>query len=193
MWCVRNGGLTLGMDNLEVRMVHEKLADTPVFACPEPYKFEFYKAGREQDWLRIHQLSDQWNVFTPLVFADQFGKGKKLLKTCQYYLIDSGGVPIGTATAWKDARTEYSGRVHWVAILPEFQGKGLAKPLLSTVCQNLLAAGHTKGCLSTTTARVPAINLYLKFGFHPLIQSEEDALNWFQFERETGISLPKFK
>lgn len=176
------------MQNLEVRMSHENLADTPIFVCPKPFAIELYKDGREKDWLKIHKLSDQFNVFTPLVYTDQFGKDKKALMKSQYYLLNSTKAAIGTGTAWPD-RTAYSGRVHWLAILPQYHGQGLSKPLLSTVCQNLLKAGHTKGCLSTSTARVPAINLYLKFGFRPLILHEEDALNWHEFGRETGIKI----
>lgn len=171
-------------------MIHEKLADTPVFECPPPFAIQFYKPGREDDWLKIHEQSDQLNIFTPFVFADQFGRDKDSLKNGQFYLVNRDGEPIGTATAWADSRTAYSGRVHWVAVMPEYQGQGLAKPLLSTVCQKLLMMGHSKGCLSTSTARIAAINLYLKFGFRPLIQSEEDQISWCRFERAAGITLP---
>jgi len=175
------------MENFEVRMIHENLANTPVFECPEPFAIQLYKPGREQDWLSIHERSDHLNAYTPFVFDDQFGQGKALLKDCQFYLVDQHGEPIGTATAWPELRTAYSGRVHWVAILPQFQGQGLAKPLLSAVCQKLLIMGHSKGCLSTSTARIAAISLYLKFGFRPLIQSEEDEISWCRFEIVTGI------
>jgi len=171
-------------------MIHEKLADMPVFECPPPFAIQSYKPGREEDWLKIHQQSDQLNIFTPFVFADQFGRDISLLRDSQFYLVNQDGEPIGTATAWTDLRTAYSGRVHWVAILPQYQGQGLAKPLLSAVCRKLLAMGHSKGCLSTSTARIAAINLYLKFGFRPLIQSEEDEINWRRFERQAGITLP---
>lgn len=173
-----------------MRMIHENLADTPVFQCPKPFAIELYQPGREDDWLSIHEQSDQFNIFTSFVFADQFGRNVDLLKDCQLYLVDRDGEPIGTATAWADTRTAYSGRVHWLAILPQFQGLGLAKPLLSAVCQKLFQMGHTKGCLSTSTARIAAIMLYLKFGFRPLIQSEEDDISWCQFARAAGVTLP---
>jgi len=183
-------GKLIDMDNFEVRMVHEKLAETPVFQCPKPFAIELYQPGREDDWLKIHEQSDQFNIFTSFVFADQFGRDVAALQDCQFYLVDREGEPIGTATAWTDPRTIYSGRVHWVAILPQFQGLGLSKPLLSAVCQKLLSMGHTKGCLSTSTARIAAIKLYLKFGFRPLIQSEEDEVSWCQFQRHAAVTLP---
>jgi GNAT superfamily N-acetyltransferase len=178
------------MDNLSVRMIHDNLEQTPTFDCPEPYRILPYRSGWEDDWLRIHERSDQLNVFTPFVFVDQFGRDSSLLADRQFYLVDAESMPVGTATAWVETRGAHTGRVHWVAILPEHQGKGLAKPLLTTVCQKLLSLGHRKGCLSTSTARIPAISLYLRFGFRPLIQSDEDELSWSIFERHCGFKLP---
>jgi ribosomal protein S18 acetylase RimI-like enzyme len=87
----------------------------------------------------------------------------------QKYLLGPGGEPIGTATAWFDAPQSGEeigvGRVHWVAIVPEFQGRGLAKPLLDSVLQMLRVCGHTRAVLLTDTRRPAAIALYEKFGF----------------------------
>lgn len=179
------------MDNFEVDMVHDDLAAAPVFHLPQNFSMETYRAGREADWLNIHEQSDQFNAFTPFVFRDQFGDDDSRLSRCQIYLLNSSGEAIGTATAWINERTAYSGRIHWVAILPQWQGQGLAKPLLSQVCQKLLEQGHTKSCLSTSTARVAAISLYLKFGFRPSIKSECDEMNWQNFRKTSGISLPE--
>jgi GNAT superfamily N-acetyltransferase len=58
------------------------------------------------------------------------------------------------------------------------QGKGLANPLMSIICHRLRELGHSRFYLTTSTARIPAINLYLKFGFQPEINSNEDLLAW---------------
>lgn len=170
-------------------MVHDDLASVPMFALPQPYSFEGYRAGREDDWLRIHERADQFNAFTPFVFADQFRKHWDLLPELQFYVLNAQREPIGTATAWVDERTAYSGRVHWIATLPEYQNLGLGKALLSQVCSTLLEKGHRQGSLSTSTARVSAISLYLKFGFVPLIQSESDEISWSIFKRDSGIHV----
>jgi GNAT superfamily N-acetyltransferase len=60
------------------------------------------------------------------------------------------------------------------------QGRGLAKPLMSIVCRRLRELGHERAYLTTSTARIPAINLYLKFGFRPEIRDEEDRRAWCQ-------------
>jgi GNAT superfamily N-acetyltransferase len=68
-----------------------------------------------------------------------------------------------------------------VAIVPEAQGRGLAKPMLSAACDVLREHGHREACLDTNTRRVPAISLYHHFGFAP--QLSDDAL------RETWATI----
>ena len=92
---------------------------------------------------------------------------------------------MGTATAWFDEnhRGRPFGRVHWVAVVPENQGCGLSKPLLSRVCSALRELGHEDAYLTTSTVRVPAIRLYMQFGFVPEINSEEDTRVWGEMEK----------
>lgn len=161
-------------------MYHRNLCEAPVFACPPSFAIQPYKGGRDQDWLRIHQDADLYNTFTDSMFAEQFGTNEAMLCERQFYLVRHGDIAFGTASAWFN-KDDGRGRVHWVAIETEFQGQGLAKPLLSTVCQKLVAIGHPDAVLSTSTARVAAINLYLKFGFEPLMITADDVEAWNRF------------
>jgi GNAT superfamily N-acetyltransferase len=81
------------------------------------------------------------------------------------------------------------GRVHWVAIVPEWQRHGLAKPLLTVVCQRLQELGHERAYLTTAPERIPAINLYLSFGFVPEVRSDEALRAWKEIEVKFGRSL----
>ena len=102
------------------------------------------------------------------------------LRQRQGYLLAPTGEVVGTGTAWFNHNFEGArwGRVHWLAIMPEFQGRGLAKPLMTSICRRLRELGHQHVYLSTSTARHAAIGLYLRFGFEPLIQSPEDEAVW---------------
>ena len=70
-----------------------------------------------------------------------------------------------------------------MAILPEWQGRGLSKPLLSAVMNLLIKTGHSSALLRTKPFRIVAINLYLNFGFEPFIETDEDLQKWRQITR----------
>lgn len=162
--------------NISVAMVRPTLDNMPIFALPEPYCWRWYEPGDEAHWLAIHAAADQFNQLTEVKFWQDFGRETAVLSQRQLYLLDGNRKPVGTASAWFD--NAINGRVHWVAIHPAHQGKGLAKPLLSTICQRLRQIGHQTAHLGTSTGRIAALNLYLSFGFVPNIRREEERAVW---------------
>lgn len=160
------------MNNRPVAMALPSLADIPAYALPDGFALRGYQPGDARHWMRIQQASDRLTVFPSGFFRRKFGVDNAALAARQLYLLGPRAQPIGTATAWWEDTPEGAvGLVHWVAILPTYQGQGLARPLLSVVCTRLAALGHRSARLRTSTARVPAINLYLRFGFQPIIDS----------------------
>jgi GNAT superfamily N-acetyltransferase len=170
------------LPDIEIVMTRSNLADLPHYDLPDDFQFHWYAPGDETAWTDIHLIADRHNDITPTLFRDQFGDDAAVLYERQCYLQDAAGKLVGTASAWfPDAHHDASfGRVHWVAILPEFQGKGLAKPLLAVVMQRLKELGYQRAHLDTSAARLPAIGLYLKFGFLPEIITREDDRIWKQ-------------
>jgi GNAT superfamily N-acetyltransferase len=167
-----------------VAMVCPDLTQTPVYTLPAHYGLRLYEPGDEAHWTDIHVAADEYSNITPTLFAEQFGDAVQLLAERQFYLLDEAQRPIGTATAWPGREAGW-GMVHWVAIRPEAQGKGLAKGLLTAVCQKFLALGYEKAHLNSSNLRVPALNLYLKFGFQPHIRHEQEWQVW----REVAAKL----
>lgn len=107
-----------------------------------------------------------------------------MLSERQCFLCDSRDNIIGTASAWLDNHGGKSlGRIHWVAIIPQQQGRGLAKPLLTAICKRLKELGHSKTYLTTQSVRLPAINLYAKFRFTPVIDSDGDREIWEKLQK----------
>jgi GNAT superfamily N-acetyltransferase len=172
-------------ENLPLQMLHHDLRMVPQFHCPPGISLVNYEVGFDQAWTNIHKQADHHNDIDDNLYRRQFGEDESVIEQRQLFLVADGKTLIGTATAWFDA-TDGRGRVHWVAILPQYQGRGLAKPLLSGVCDRLLALGHSSAVLSTSTARVAAVCLYLKFGFTPLILVERDYDAWAQFQELCG-------
>ena len=152
---------------ISVQMICPDLSQTADFALPEGYSIRTYLPGDEKVWFNIQQLADDYSDITQTLFQKAFGADADLLAQRQLFLIDKWGNPIGTSTAWfgNDQGDKNWGRIHWVAIIPTAQGKGLAKPLLAATCNKLLEFGHTNAFLKTANIRLSAINLYQKFGF----------------------------
>ncbi len=98
--------------------------------------------------------TDLCNKISINVFRKTFGSNIRLLKQRQCYLMTSEGRFVGTATAWfnNDYYGRKIGRIHWVAIVPDMQGNGLSKPLLSCVCKRLQSLNHNQAYLTTLRA-----------------------------------------
>ena len=55
--------------------------------------------------------------------------------------------------------------LYQIALLPEFQGRGMAKKLLEQLCLQLTAASMRRLLLEVREQNLPAIRLYESFGF----------------------------
>ncbi len=165
--------------NHSVNMIRPTLTGIPANAPPEGFSVRAYQPGDEAHWVAIHELADKWNTVTLATWEREFGFAPEELGRRQLFLCHEGQV-IGTASAWYDG--DYHGRpfgrVHWVAIVPEYHGRGLGKPLMATVLQRLVELGHDAAYLVTSTARVPAISLYLWCGFTPELRTAQDRDHW---------------
>jgi len=168
------------IENKPLTMIREHLEDIPVFSLPPTYSLRRYQPGDEQAWLAIHAVADPFNIIKAERFVKEFGNEPAILAQRQFYLCDSKQTAVGTATAWfnNSYRGKPYGRVHWVAIVPQHQGLGLAKPLMTATCQKLRELGHKRAYLGTSSARIAAINLYLRFGFVAGIDSDADQKTW---------------
>ncbi|MCA9410584.1 MAG: GNAT family N-acetyltransferase [Candidatus Omnitrophica bacterium] len=170
---------TLNQKNIEFCMVRPDLQKIPQFRPPEGFRMRTYEPGDEKTWVQIQQVSDNYNEVDLSEFYRTFGSNLNALEDLCFFLDNPEGETIGTSTAWyqKDFLGSQWGRVHWVAVLPEYQGQGLSKPLL-TQTLNRLSDAHNRCYLVTSCLRIPAIHVYLKFGFHPFVKSERCEEGW---------------
>ena len=172
--------MDLSLPHLRIHMVRPTLAHLPQEPLPAPYWLRHYRPGDEAAWVHIHELADPLNKIAPELYRREFGSDERELRRRQLYLCDGAGAPIGTITAWHDAECPGGsrGRVHWVAIVPAFQGFGLGKPLMGSCLRLMVRLGCDSACLTTNPPRVPAINLYLRCGFLPDARSQEERDAW---------------
>jgi GNAT superfamily N-acetyltransferase len=174
------------LDYARVVMIRPTLADLPQYPMPPGYWMRLFQPGDERVWISLNAAADRYNTITLDLFLREFGGDIEGLKTRCFFLCTGGGRDIGTVTSWYDPnyRGRRCGRIHWVAIHPNYQGKGLAKPML-TVAMNRLAESHGSAYLTTNTVRLVAIRIYLDFGFVPDIREPADRTHW----REVALYL----
>jgi len=165
---------------VNVTMTRANLDDIPQYPLPEPYTIRLYREGDEAEFERIWLSADVQGQAYRGLFEKEFRGRIDQVPARMLFLADGRGEPAGTATAWFNDDWEGGrwGVVHWVAIHPAHQGKGLSRPLMTRVLERMKELGHDRAYLITQTVRLPAINLYLSFGFEPFIKTAEDEKNW---------------
>ena len=158
--------------HVKLELERDDLENLPVYPLPEGYRFVFWQPGDERAWLDIEgpagefdtdeQGMVKWNkYFAP--HTDELGHR-------MVFIEDAQGRKVATASAYFDVRGKDSrdvGYLHWVAVHPDAQGKGLAKPLISYVLSLLREMGHTHTKIITQTTSWLAVGIYMSFGFRP--------------------------
>ena len=178
---------------ISMRMVRNSIADIPRHDLPAPFSFRFFTEGDEKSWLDIQGRAEKYLSIDDARFQSEFGSAPHELPRRMMFIVNPEGRAVGTATAWFNTGHPgiVYGCVHWVAIHPEFQGKGLARPLISRCCERCAELGHDRLWLMTDSARIRAIRIYASFGFVPEIDNEDDRRAWEKIAPQLpGLEIP---
>jgi len=174
-----------------VQMARPHLRRLPDRELPEGFSVRWYDTGDDATWVRIHRQSGGYPDFDGQEFLRSFGGYTEELARRLCFIRDPDGRDIATATAWfgdEDPGREW-GRIHWVAMVENMHGKGLAKPLMGIVLHRLSHLEHRRAYLVTQSFRIPAIRLYLSCGFMPRVLGDEDRREWDRL-RASGMPIP---
>jgi GNAT superfamily N-acetyltransferase len=161
-------------------MLRPNLLDIPDAPLPEGYSLRTFRPGDEEHWARIEHAVDEFKSTEAAMrrFREEFAPHIAEVEKRCLFVIDGQGLPIGTTTAWYGMLNgKRIGRIHWVAVVPEHQGKKLSKPLLSAALRTL-AQFHDKAYLTTQTTSYKAVGMYLNYGFEPVMQTPECTEGW---------------
>jgi mycothiol synthase len=97
------------------------------------------------------------------------------------YLVTWQGRPVATASSrYVPDLFPKAGYVHWVGTHPDHARKGLASALVAQLLRDFLDRGYKEAVLETDDFRIPAIVTYLKFGFLPIydVNEEDHRARW---------------
>ena len=164
------------------------LEAVPVLPLPEGYRFEFYRDGDRDAWIRIGMSAKEHASFEAGLdaWARYYRAHEAELPGRMLFLTDDAGTKLGTATAFYDVLGEPlpgEGWLHWVSIRREAQGRGLSKPLICAALRRLHELGCDRARVPTQTTTWLAVRVYLDLGFRPTPESAETARDGWRIIR----------
>ncbi len=171
------------------------MKDIPQYSLPAGFRIRLFEKGDEENWARIETSVDEFeDENTALArFEKEFGPYIDEMTGRCLFIEDEHGEAIATTTAWHGNLEDFGeglGRIHWVGVVPEYQGRKLSKPLLSEA-MNILARHHSKAYLTSQTTSYQAINMYLNYGFEPFLISPTCEEAWTLVERTLNRKIIK--
>ena len=166
---------------MDLYMRRPNMDNIPQYDFPDGYTIHHWQTGDLQHWIDIQKRFHDTEVNEEGFHAD-YGHNEAFYKQRIYFLMHKEQV-IGSISAWfgdEDRGTDV-GQIHWLVIVPEHRGKNLSRPMMTYACNKFKELGHQSAYLETDIEFVPAVRLYLHFGFQPEITSDELQTEWDQF------------
>lgn len=165
----------------------------PKFQLPMGYSFRPYQDEDKAKWAELQVILGQLDSVEAAekYFEDEFMQYPDDLSRKCIFVTDSTGLTVGTASIWRGMifGNELH-RVHWVAVHPQHQGKGIAKALMTKGLDIYNALGFRDLVfLTSQTWSYKAINIYLDFGFTPYMGEKPE--NWSGTPEQFSIDNTK--
>jgi len=158
--------------NASFDMVRDDMQGFPLYELPPGYQFRTYQPGDDVTWTRLNQAAEPFFEVKSDLWQSQFGEDIDALPGRMFFVTTPSGGVVGSITAWWEkerANPGERGRIHWVMVHPEYQGRGLSKPMMTRAMQRL-AESHPAAVLGTSSGRSWAVKVYLDFGLLPNAQ-----------------------
>jgi beta-glucuronidase len=162
-----------------LHMVRPSLEGIPPAPFPKGFGIRPMRLGEGAVWVDIERDAEPYYPIADDLFVREFGRDPQATQWRSFLVTDGKGVAVGTVSAWynRDYRGSDYGVIHWIAIRPAYQGLGLGKAALAYALHQL-AKWHQRCLLITQSRRLPAIRMYLNFGFLPDLSVSGAAVGW---------------
>ena len=161
-------------------MIRPHLRELPAMPLPVGFCLRPIQPDEGTAWEDLWNACDPYTRVKPGTFDANFGQDPAAIPQRCFFLCAPDGRLIGTMSAWynRDFRGQEIGRIHWLAVLGAFRGRGLGAAGLAAMLRKL-ARWHRSAYLITETKRLPAIMLYLRFGFEPAPADDAETAAWW--------------
>jgi len=179
----RDEALSVGPDleglSPQLLMRRPHMDGLPEFSLPEGHAIRPFQPGDERHWRAIvgaaFRETKTEEDFRKSMVERPDGDTANIL-----FVVDPGGTPCATASAYGDATTGY---VHFVATLPSHAGRKLGYWVSLEVLRRFRRRGCRKAFLKTDDFRIPAIKTYRQLGFKPWLAHESHLPRWKRLAR----------
>lgn len=162
-------------------MLWRDLKALPHVPLPDGYRFVFFHPDDRDEWIDIEKSAKEFTSYEQGLesWNSYYGGKEDELTGRMVFVEDKDGRKIATATAFYDVRgidRSGDGWLHWVAVRREYQGRGLAKPLILHVLEIMRSLGYTRAKIPTQTTTWLACKVYLDLGFCPIPENAVHSL-----------------
>ncbi|HEY3282647.1 MAG TPA: GNAT family N-acetyltransferase [Armatimonadota bacterium] len=162
---------------LQMVWPRELLSRPPEVSLPEAYELRQYCPADEEAYIRLMDGAGfgGWD-------HDRVSDCLRMMVPGGFFVVEHRptGALVATAMA-KHGATEqhpFGGELSWVAGDPEHGGKGLGRAVCAAVTRRFLQAGYQEVYLLTDDFRLPAIAVYLRLGYQPLMYADGMYERW---------------
>lgn len=147
-------------------MVRPHLRDLVHTPLPAGFYSRRLRPHETAAWTGIVRAAERFLDLPDDLFEQQFGDDLEAAFDRCILVCDAQDRPVATATAWYDNafRGGRWGRLHWLAVRPACQRRGLGRATLARALERL-AELHDRCYLITDARRTVAVELYRRYGF----------------------------
>lgn len=161
-----------------VLMVQEHPEEAPAAALPEGFSFRRWEPGLETEWAALMDRTEMMADYEAGLsyFRGEFLSRPEELPERMLFVCSPEGEMAGTASLWMGGKLGPGRcRLHWVAVDPRFEGRGIAKAMIAELLSRRERLGGPEPLyLATQTWSWRAISLYTRFGFRPYLGPQPD-------------------
>ena len=174
-----------------VLMTCQNVTGYPRCPLPAGYELRMYEPGMEKDWAVLQASVEHMDTPEEALarFSEELAPDQDTLRNRAFFVYSPSGKLAASAILWYGNHFGRTlARVHWVAVAPEEQGKGLCKALMTILMDLYHRCSLTGGIyLTSQTWSYKALNIYRQFGFKPYIGPQPSGWkpSTDDFEQET--------
>ncbi len=166
-------------------------ADYPRRRLPEGYTVRPFEDGMEYDWAKLQASVEHFDSEEEALkrFDQEFAIDRRTLQDRGIFVYNAEGKLAASLLLWYGPHFgRRRARIHFTAVAPEEQGKGLCRAMMTMVLDMYHRFELTGGIyIVTQTWSYKAINIYQQFGFKPYIGPQPNG--WYSsiddFEQES--------